>query len=311
MPVDVTQPHEQDSISPQELSLYHAIMDYRASLGLEPIRLSRALSATAGRHVVDTRENIWAENVELPEGANLHSWSDAYYYEDQRAPEVMWEAPARIGTGYESAGYEISAAGFETTDDALEGWKASAAHDAVLANLGVWADIKYLAMGVGVDTSPGAGIYAGRIFHVWFGEAGDPEIPDIVGGADADIVVGTAFRDRIFGRNGDDDISGERGDDEIRGGNGADRLTGNLGDDLILGGDDDDRLSGGVGDDRLFGGDGNDRVAGGAGNDRLAGGDGDDILTGAAGRDLLVGDSGPTHSCSRASMTALPARCAT
>ena len=127
MPVDVKKPNEHDSITLQELSLYHAITDYRSSLGLDPVRLSKALSATAGRHVVDTRENIWAEDVKLPAGANnLHSWSDAYYYSDQRAPEVMWDAPERLGTGYTSAGYEISAAGYATTDAALAGWKASA-----------------------------------------------------------------------------------------------------------------------------------------------------------------------------------------
>lgn len=114
MTVDITQPNEQDSISLQELALYHAITDYRTGLGLPEIRLSKALSTTAGRHVVDTRENIWGEGVTLPDGANLHSWSDAYYFDDQRAPEVMWEAPTRVGTDYASAGYEISAAGFPT-----------------------------------------------------------------------------------------------------------------------------------------------------------------------------------------------------
>lgn len=292
MTVDITQPNEHDGISLQELSLYHAITEYRASLGLAAIPLSKALSATAGRHVVDTRENIWAEGVQLPEGASLHSWSDAYYYSDQRAPEVMWEAPARIGTGYQSAGYEISAAGYETTDAALEGWKASPAHNAVLANLGVWADVDLVAIGVGVETSPGEGIYAGRIFHVWFGEAADAEAPEIIGSLEADVFTGTAFNDLLRGRTGDDEIRGGAGDDEVRGGADMDRLSGEGGDDLVHGGEGDDRLFGGSGDDRLYGATGNDRLAGGSGDDRLAGGEGDDILIGGSGTDRMTGGDG-------------------
>ena len=33
-----------------------------------------------------------------PEGANLHSWSDAPYYSDHSQAQVMWDAPERIGT---------------------------------------------------------------------------------------------------------------------------------------------------------------------------------------------------------------------
>lgn len=293
MPVDLTKPNEHDSITLQELSMYRVVTEYRSSLGLEPVRLSKALSATAGRHVVDTRENIWAAGLVLPAGANnLHSWSDKYYYSDQRAPEVMWDAPARLGTGYTSAGYEIAAAGYATTDAALAGWKASAAHNAVLANTGVWSDVKFLAMGVGVETSPGAGDYAGRIFYVWFGEALDSSAPEIVGTSENDVFTGTVFGDIMHGRSGDDEIRGDRGDDEVRGGAGADRLSGDAGNDMLHGGDDDDRLYGGGGDDRLYGTSGNDRLLGAAGDDRLVGGDGNDTLIGGVGRDILTGEQG-------------------
>ncbi|MBA3326094.1 MAG: M10 family metallopeptidase C-terminal domain-containing protein [Rhodobacteraceae bacterium] len=278
MTVDITLPSEQDDISLQELSLYHAITEYRSGLGLEPIRLSKALSTTAGRHVLDTRENIWAEGVELPEDANLHSWSDAFYYTDHRAPEVMWEAPARVGTDYGSAGYEISAAGFPTVETALEGWQGSASHNAVLANLDVWADVEFLAIGIGVDTTPGAGIYAGRIFHVWFGEALDAAVPEIVGSPDSDGFVGTAFDDLIHGRGGDDEIRADRGDDEVRGGSGQDRMWGNSGDDMLNGGDGDDRLTGGSGDDRVLGADGDDTLIGRSGSDHLTGDLGADVF---------------------------------
>jgi Ca2+-binding RTX toxin-like protein len=292
MSIDVTAPNDGDALSLQELELYHAIMDYRESQGLSAIRLSRALTTTANRHVLDTRENVWAARLELPDGANLHSWSDAPYYADGRDPSVMWDAPRRVGTSYDSPGYEISAAGFADVDAALDGWRGSAAHDAVLTNTGAWRDVEFLAMGIGVDTSPGEGIFAGRIFHVWFGEAADAGAPDIVGTDGDDDFTVTRFDDRVFGGAGDDVIRGDRGDDDLRGEDGADSLFGGSGEDVLRGADGADRLSAGVHDDRLFGGDGADALFGGTGDDRLSGGRSADVLTGGGGQDTLIGGGG-------------------
>lgn len=292
MTVDVTQPTSQDQLSLQELDLYHAIMDYRASLGLAPLPLSAALTTTAGRHVTDTRENIWAEGVVLPEGANLHSWSDAYYYADHRDPSVMWTAPARVGTDYPSSGYEISAAGFATVEAALAGWIGSPSHNAILAGTGLWEGIELRAIGIGVDTTPGAGIYAGRIFHVWFGESLDASTPDIRGGADIDVIRGTTFADRLFGLSGDDDISGDLGDDYISGGAGSDRLRGDHGYDVIDAGTGHDLVWGGSGRDTINGGGGNDKIWANEGADWVVAGGGDDFIVGGPGRDWLTGNAG-------------------
>lgn len=288
MTVDVTQPTSQDALSLQELSLYHAIMRYRASLGLAAIPLSKGLTTTAGRHVADTRENIWAAGVTLPADANLHSWSDAYYYSDHRDPSVMWDAPERVNSGYDSAGYEISAAGFATTDLALGGWMASPSHNAIIAQTGVWADIDLMAIGIGVDTSEGAGIYRGRVFHVWFGETTDAAIPNILGTTAADAVLGTPFADRIFGGAGDDRINGADGSDDLRGNAGNDVLLGDRGDDRLIGSTGDDTLEGGSGADRLWGNDGLDRLNGGSGADLLIGGLGGDVLTGGSSADVFM-----------------------
>ncbi|MBP7240669.1 M10 family metallopeptidase C-terminal domain-containing protein [Amaricoccus sp.] len=289
MTVDVTQPTSQDGLTLQELSLYHAIMDYRTSLGLAAIPLSRGLTTTAGRHVVDTRENIWAEGVTLPAGTSLHSWSDAYYYADNRDPSVMWDAPQRVNSGYASAGYEISAAGFETTEAALEGWKGSASHNAILTQTGIWAGIDLNAIGIGVDTSEGAGIYRGRVFHVWFGETIDADIPTISGTIADDVIFGTLFADRILGDEGADEIYGSDGDDELRCRAGDDQLFGGAGNDILGGGADNDRLWGGDGDDALTGGTGDDWLWGEAGADQLDGREGADILVGGLGADVLTG----------------------
>ncbi len=332
MAVDITRPTAHDALSLEELALYHLMMDYRATLGLGAIPLSKGLTATAGRHVLDTRENIWAANLVLPEGANLHSWSDAPYYGDHRAPQVMWDAPERLGTGYTGNGYEISAAGYGSIATALQGWQGSAGHNAVIAQTGVWAAPQFLAIGIGVETSPGAGPYGGRIYHVWFGHQADPTgVPDILGSAEGDSVRATAFADRIFGLGGADTLLGEGGADVLNGGLGADSLVGGSGNDVYYVNTPQDRvveLAGGGIDhviswssaalaaevERLtlvggavINGTGNalanvitgngaaNRLAGGSGNDVLRGGGGDDTLWGGAGADLLSGEAGADH----------------
>lgn len=284
MSVDIYSSNAQDKLSLDELTLYHQIMEYRGEQGLSSIPLSKALTTTAGRHVVDTRENIWGENVSLPDGANLHSWSDAYYYADGSAPEAMWEAPQRLETGYETAGYEITGAGYADSAAALEGWKDSDAHNDILTNQDSWADVEYNAIGIGLDTSSGPGVYAGRIFHVWFGTSTDDTgVPTIAGTSGDDEVRGTNFADLIQGGDGADTISGGNGKDSLYGGDGADTLAGGNG---------SDRLSGGTGDDRLLGKSGNDLLYGGAGDDSLSGASGSDTLVGGSGADTLIGGDG-------------------
>jgi Ca2+-binding RTX toxin-like protein len=289
MVVDIYSRTSQDGISLAELDLYHAIVDYRESVGLGALPLSKALSATAGRHVLDTRENIWAAGLDLPAGTNLHSWSDAPYYADARDPTAMWEAPARLGTGYPSSGYEISAAGIASGDAALAGWKSSAGHNAVLTETGGFDDIGFRAIGVGLDTSAGEGPYGGSVAHVWFGTAVDPTgVPGILGTRGADRFATTDFDDIAYGFGGNDRVAAGAGDDLVRGGTGGDILRGGPGTDRLLGDGGGDRLIGGTGRDILLGGTGADHLTGGTGADRLAPGFGADVLFGGAGRDVFV-----------------------
>lgn len=332
MPVDITRPTAHDALSLEELALYHLMMDYRAGLGLSAIPLSKGLTATAGRHVLDTRENIWATGMVLPPGANLHSWSDAPYFSDHSQAQVMWDAPERIGTGYTGNGYEISAAGYGSIAAALAGWQGSPGHNAVIAQTGIWASPAFLAIGIGVETSAGAGPYGGRVFHVWFGHQADPTgVPDILGSAAADSVRATGFADRILGQDGNDTLEGGDGNDTLEGGFGIDSLVGGAGDDVYRLNSGLDRvveLAGGGFDHvmslasvtlaaevekaSLIGGaainaNGNalanaitgngaaNRLTGGGGNDTLNGGGGADTLAGGPGADRLVGGAGPDH----------------
>ncbi len=157
----------QDSISASEQELYNLIMAYRASLGLPAIAFSESLSTTAARHALDTIENVGAYAG--------HSWSDAPYDSANAATYPnMWNAPTRVGTPYNSNGYEITtgqwgAGGITnyniSATEALNNWKGSAPHNEVITNTGIWANIEWKAIGIGM--------YKG-IAHVWFGEMADP-----------------------------------------------------------------------------------------------------------------------------------------
>lgn len=258
MSTNIHETTAQDTLSLDELSLYHQVMDYRASVGLAAIPLSKSLTTTAGRHVVDMRDNIWPES---PRFSTLHDWSDATYHGANGSPDAMWSAPQRLGTGYASPGYEIAAAGQANGAAALETWKNSPAHDAILTETGSWANQNFKTIGIGLDASSGPGIYAGRIYYVWFGAAADSKgPPNIVGTSRSETISGTDFADIIGGGRGNDTIGGESGADS---------------------------LSGGRGDDQIFGGLGNDHLSGGPGADTLIGGKGQDVMTGRAGEDVF------------------------
>jgi Ca2+-binding RTX toxin-like protein len=150
-----------------------------------------------------------------------------------------------------------------------------------------------------------------------------PDVEDLTGGLDDDILVGNDADNRIDGREGNDQVSGlggvdvllggesDLGRDRLDGGRGADQLDGGPGDDRLFGGDEDDSLDGDSGSDALDGGGGNDLVQGGPGSDTSVfggagadevygankgsqvGGDGADSLGGGEGNDQLFG--GPAN----------------
>lgn len=229
MTVDIYKPNPEDALSLTELRLYHEMMAYRASANLAAIPLSKALTTTAGRHVVDTYYNFMAEDRPYEPGANLHSWSDAPYYSDHSQADNMWSAPERLGTGFLGSGFEISAAGFADVTAALNGWKASSGHNNVIINGTGWSGLTWESIGIGVIDGP-----EGRVYHVWFSNTADTAVPDILGTAAAEEFEGTAFQDRLFGKGGDDTISGATGKDRIFGGGGHDHLTGGAGQDSFV-----------------------------------------------------------------------------
>lgn len=124
----------------------------------------------------------------------------------------------------------------------------------------------------------------------------------IVSGSGTDLLYGGDGNDSLFGiassgtwqygQQGDDILLGGTGFDYLNGGSGADYLFGDLNADDLYGEAGNDFLDGWYGDDRLFGGGENDRLLGYFGNDSLYGGIGNDTLAGEADNDRLDGGLG-------------------
>ena len=98
--------------------------------------------------------------------------------------------------------------------------------------------------------------------------------------------------ENLMGSGNDDILAGDFRDNIIRGGAGDDTLYGGpQGDGDGMGADSNsDRLEGGDGNDRLFGGVGSDLLVGHPGDDHLWGGPGADVLDGGEGDDMIYAD---------------------
>ena len=152
------------TISQEEQKLYEKIMEYRASKGLGLIPLSGSLTIVAQAHVKDLKNNNPTNNL-----CNMHSWSSngswssCCYTSDHKQASCMWNKPKEL-TSYLGSGYEIAHGSSNariTAEDALNGWKNSSGHNAVIINQGIWTNKIWKAIGIGITDG-----YA----VVWFGE---------------------------------------------------------------------------------------------------------------------------------------------
>ena len=150
------------------------VNEYRQSKGLKPLKVSKSLTFVARTHNNDQNKyysESWKDNRGIE--ANLHSWSNkgkwspVMYTEDHKHQEGMWNKPKEL-TNFKVDGYEISAMSDFTREDAasraLNIWKRSSGHNAVITGLKHWNTIS--VMGVSIN-----GGYA----DIWFAdETTDP-----------------------------------------------------------------------------------------------------------------------------------------
>ncbi|MDQ0465835.1 hypothetical protein QO010_003627 [Caulobacter ginsengisoli] len=149
--------------------------NYRADNGLPRLKRSPLLDRVARAHAADLAEHHPDRGTDRRgQPCNLHSWSAAgpwravCYTADHVYAERMWSKPAEITDGaYPGPGYEIAmgSTGPVTAELALNGWKASPGHRAVILEEGVWGKPPWKVFGVGVSEG-----YA----VVWFGREPDP-----------------------------------------------------------------------------------------------------------------------------------------
>ena len=153
-------------LTKDEQQLYELIMDYRKSVNLPLIPLSKSLTIVAQTHSKDLA------NYRPDNGlCNAHSWSkngrwtSCCYTSDHAKASCMWDKPKEL-TDYNHPGYEISCVGSDqlSPQEALETWKTSNAHNNVIINEDIW-DSNWRAIGIGV--------YEGYA-TVWFGHYIDP-----------------------------------------------------------------------------------------------------------------------------------------
>ena len=156
-------------VTKEELKLYNLLNEYRKAKGLSKIDLSESLTFVAQTHVKDLTDNKPAKG-----SCNMHSWSDkgnwtaCCYTRDHAKAQCMWDKPRELTT-YKGDGFEISygTSGYPVSaEGALSGWKSSSGHNSVIINEGIWKDMNWTAIGVG--------IYGGYAV-VWFGTQKDSE----------------------------------------------------------------------------------------------------------------------------------------
>ena len=161
-------------LSENESNLAEMINSYRIENGLTPIPLSSSLTQVAKEHVSDLVIN---KPYDDENNCNPHSWSEegkwkACCYNSGKDGECMWNKPREL-TYYDADGYEIVMGEFNSqhltkevsAESAIEAWKESQRHNAIILNQDIWKKTDWNAMGIG--------IYQG-FAAVWFGRELDP-----------------------------------------------------------------------------------------------------------------------------------------
>lgn len=238
MAADIYTNTSQDSVSREEYTVVALINAYRREHGLAELQIGKSLSLVAGRKALDRYENV----TTYPPGNSgenaAHGWSDQPY--DGNNPgtrDAIYGGARKFGIDYDVAGEVTTANILDLTsfrispairgDVAVERWKNSPSHDALLLNP------DFAQIGVGIH---GGVAYA--VFSYWPDPLGPAEI---VIDHDAPWLGGTPHADRFVISHDTGTVDGNAGDDifhvdtrsvhtaTIVGGDGNDIVTLNVG----------------------------------------------------------------------------------
>lgn len=156
-------------ISADELRLYELIMTERRKAGLHAIPLSPVLTSVARAHV-------WDSTTSPASGScNMHSWTtdtgawEPFCYTSDHAQMRKMHAMPQVLFDFRADGYENSAWGSPSTnpDRAIAGWMGSSGHRSVILNEGIWADMEWRAIGIGIS---------GQYAHMWVSTCADSSL---------------------------------------------------------------------------------------------------------------------------------------
>lgn len=204
-----------DTISLDELDLYHALNDARQAAGLSTLKPVYDLTVISGQHAGDFESNYgflaWSQLA--PEArpiASLHQWSGGSYMDGVVSVARGFNLTLPTEGLAENAEGRLA----QSVISVAEQWVNNAA---TRTNLfaGNWN-----AIGVGSS---------GDLTYVQFGDYADSVIaslstPAIIGTDGGDRIRTTAWADRIFAGAGNDVFFGVSNGDRLDGGNGLDRV---------------------------------------------------------------------------------------
>lgn len=144
-----------DELNQSEKELYRIVNEYRVKNNLPLVPLSESLSIVANRHLLDISLNL---------KTFTHGWSNCPYdIKNTDTWKCVFDAPKRLKVEYDGKAYENlyrNNNGNATPVLALEAWKKSPMHNALILNLDIWNDTEFNAFGVAIIGNQAA---------IWFG----------------------------------------------------------------------------------------------------------------------------------------------
>lgn len=210
MTVDIYTNATQDSVNREEYVSITLINAYRRDHGLPELQVSKTLSLVAGRKALDRFENVTTYSPGGPGENAPHGWSDQPY--NGNVPGsfgAIFDSARKFGIDFDIAG-EVTTANLTNMVDfkisnviqgdvAVDRWKGSPSHDALLLNP------DFAQVGVGIH---GGVAYA--VFSYW----SDPLGPaDVIVDYDSSWLGGTPHADRFVIIHNTGTVDGGAGDD--------------------------------------------------------------------------------------------------
>lgn len=167
-------------ISQEELKLYNLVNDFRQSVSLPPIPISKSLSKVAKLHIADLIHNKPdTSTCSFHSWSNKGNWQDCCFTKESKDKLCMQNKPTEL-TNYPGKGYEVVywESREASAQKAMDQWKETCAAISIIQNTKEWQNINWKAIGVGID---------GGFAVIWLGEESDPETTVKVCGGQLEI----------------------------------------------------------------------------------------------------------------------------